>query len=223
MSLLLILCLALSQRSKPLLISWLQSPSAVIWESKKRKSVTVYTFSPFICHEALMILGFRMLSCKPAFSLSSYTLNERLVSSSWLSAIRVVSSVYLRLLIFLTAILIPACDSSSLAFPMMFSAYKLNKQGDNIQPWWTLFPIWNQSIVPYLGLTVASWPVDWFLRRQIRWSGIPISLRIFHSSLWSTWSKALCSQWSRCFSGILWLTPWSNKCWQFDLWFLCLF
>ena len=67
---LLILCLGLSQRSKPLLISWLQSPSAVIWESKKRKSVTVSTFSPFICHEVLMILVFRMLSCKPSFSLS---------------------------------------------------------------------------------------------------------------------------------------------------------
>ena len=47
-------------------------------------------------------------------------------------AIRVVSSVYLRLLIFLPAILIPACASSSPAFLMMYSAYKLNKQGDNI-------------------------------------------------------------------------------------------
>ena len=49
-----------------------------------------------------------------------------------LSAIRVVSSAYLRLLIFLPAILIPACASSSLAFLMMYSAYKLNKQGGNI-------------------------------------------------------------------------------------------
>ena len=53
-------------------------------------------------------------------------------SSSLLSAIRVVSSAYVRLLIFLPAILIPACASSSLAFPVMYSAYKLNKQGDNI-------------------------------------------------------------------------------------------
>ena len=51
---------------------------------------------------------------------------------SLLSAIRVVSSVCLRLLIFLPAILIPACASSSWAFLMMYSAYKLNKQGDNI-------------------------------------------------------------------------------------------
>ena len=63
--------------------------------------------------------------------------------------IRVVSSAYLRLLIFLPAILIPACASSSPALLMMYSAYKLNKQGDNIQPWRTPFPIWNQSIVPW--------------------------------------------------------------------------
>ena len=62
-----------------------------------------------------------------------FTLMQRLFSSS-LSAIRVVSSAYLRLLIFLLAILIPACASSSPGFHMMFSAYKLNKQGDNIQP-----------------------------------------------------------------------------------------
>ena len=85
----------------------------------------------------------------------------------------------LRLLIFLPAILIPACASSSLAFHMMYSAYKLNKQGDNIQPWCTPFPILNQSVVPFLVLTVASWPAYRFLRRQVRWSGISISWRIF--------------------------------------------
>ena len=59
---------------------------------------------------------------------------EKLLSSSSLSAVRVVSFAYLRLLIFLLAILIPACASSRPAFLMMYSAYKLNKQGDNIQP-----------------------------------------------------------------------------------------
>ena len=78
-------------------------------------------------------------------------------------------------LMFLLAILIPACASSSPAFCMMYSAYKLNKQDDNIQPWRTPFPIWNQSIVPCLVLTVASWPAYRLLRRQVRWSGIPIS------------------------------------------------
>ena len=57
---------------------------------------------------------------------------------------RVASSVHLRLLIFLPAILIPACASCCPAFLIMHSAYKLNKQGDNIQPWRTPFLIWNQ-------------------------------------------------------------------------------
>ena len=76
----------------------------------------------------------QMLSFKPTFSLSSFTFIKRLFSSSSLFAIRVVSSAYLRLLIFFLAILIPACDSFSLAFQMVYSAYKLNKQCDNIQP-----------------------------------------------------------------------------------------
>ena len=65
---------------------------------------------------------------------------------------------------------------------MKYSVYKWDKQGDNTQLWRTPFPIWNQSGV----LAVASWPAYRFLRRQVRWSGIPISLRIFHSLLWST-------------------------------------
>ena len=116
-----------------------------------------------------MILALWMLSFKPTFSLSSFPFIKRLFSSSSLSAIRVVSSAYLRLLIFLLAILILACASSSPTFLMMYSAYKLNKQGDNIQPWRTPFPIWNQSAVPCPVLTVASWPAYRFLRRQIRW------------------------------------------------------
>ena len=141
--------------------------------------------------DGTMILVFWMLSFKPTFSLSSFTFIKRLFSSSSLSAIRVVSSAYLRLLIFLLAILIPACASSSPAFLMMYSAYKLNKQGDNIQPWCTPFPIWNQSVVQCPVLTVASWPAYRFLKRQVRWSGITIYFTIFHSILWSTQSKAL--------------------------------
>ena len=80
---------------------------------------------------------------------------------------RVVSSAYLRLLTFLPAILIPPCASSILAFHMMYSAYKLNKQGDKIQPSCTLFPIWNQSVVSCPALTVASWPVCRLLRRHM--------------------------------------------------------
>ena len=179
-------------RSKHLLISWLHSPPAVILEPHKIKSLSV---SPSICHEVMgpdaVILVFWMLSFKPTFSLSSFTFIKRLFSSSSLSATRVVSSVYLRLVIFLPVILIPACASSSPAFLMIYSADKLNKQGDNIQPWRTPFPMWNQSAVPCPVLTVAYWPAYRFLKRQVRCSGSPISIRIFQSLLWSTQSKAL--------------------------------
>ena len=71
------LVIAFLPRSKPLLISWLQSPTVVILEPKKIKSVTISIVSPSICHEVMevdaLILVFRMLSFKPAFSLSSFT------------------------------------------------------------------------------------------------------------------------------------------------------
>ena len=58
----------------------------------------------------------------------------------------------------------------------MYSTYKLNKQSDNIQPWCTPFPIWNQLVAPRPVLTVVSWPEYRFLRRQVRWSGGSYSL-----------------------------------------------
>ena len=101
------------QRNKHVLISWLQLP--------KIKSA-VSTVSPFICHRVMgpdtMILVSWVLSLKPTFSLTSFTFIKRLFSSS-LSAVRVVSSAYLRFLRFLQAILIPACASSSPAFLVM--------------------------------------------------------------------------------------------------------
>ena len=79
-------------RNKRLLISWVQSPSAVILEPLKIVFVSIV--SPSIRHEVMgpdaMILVFSMLSFQPAFSLSSLTF-KRLFSSSSLSAIRVVS------------------------------------------------------------------------------------------------------------------------------------
>ena len=85
------LVIAFLSRSKRLLISWLQSPSAVILEPKKIKSLTVSTVSPSICHEVMgpdvMILVFWILSFKPAFSVSYFTFIKRLFSSSSLSAL----------------------------------------------------------------------------------------------------------------------------------------
>ena len=115
---------------------------------------------------------------------------KRLFSSPSLSAIRVVSSAYLRLLTFLLAILIPACASSSPAFLMMYSAYKLNKQGNNIQPWCPPFLIWNQSVVPcpvltcFLTCIQISQEAD-----QVVWYS-HLS-KNFQSLLWSSQSKAL--------------------------------
>ena len=218
------LVIAFLPRSKCLLISWLQSPSAVIFEPQNIKSTTV---SPSICHEVMgpdaMILVFWMLSFKPTFSLSSFTFIKRLFRCLTFS-VRVVSSVYVRLLIFLLATLIPACASSSPAFLRMYSAYKLNKQGDNIQPWRTPFPIWNQSVVPCPVLTVASWPASRFLKSQVRWSGIPISSRIFQFFVIHTVKGFYIVNKTEIDVFLeLFLFWWSNRCWQFDLWFLCLF
>ena len=80
------------------------------------------------CHD----LHFWMLSFKTAFSLSSFTFIKMLFSFSSLSAIRVVSSVYLKLFIFPPVVLIPACASSSPAFLRMHPVYKLNEQAGSI-------------------------------------------------------------------------------------------
>ena len=117
-------------RSKCLFILWLQSPSAETLEPKKIKSVYCLHCFPIYLHEVMgpdaMIFVFWMLSFKPVFSLSSFTFIKRLFNFSSLSAIRVVSSAYLRLLIFVPAIFIPLSASSSLAFHKMYSAYKLD-------------------------------------------------------------------------------------------------
>ena len=184
--------IAFLPRSKHLLISWLQSPSAVILQLKKIKPALFPLFPHLFtwndgtgCHD----LSFLNVESQASFfTLLFHPHLETLFSSSSLSVIRVESSAYIRLSIILLAILISACESSSLAFCMVYSAQKLNKQGDNInmQPWPTPFPIWNQSVVPCPVLTFASWPTYRFFRRQVRWSGIPIALRVFHSLLWST-------------------------------------
>ena len=117
--------IAFLPRSMHLLISWLQSLSAVILEPKKIKSPSVSVFFPIYLPwndgTRWHYFSFWVLSFKLAFSLSSFPFIKRLFRSSSLSAIRVVSPAYLGLL-FLLAILIPACASSSLAFHMLYSA-----------------------------------------------------------------------------------------------------
>ena len=61
---------------------------------------------------------------------------------------------------------------------MMYSSYMFNKHGDNIQPWHIPFPILNQTVVACPVLILASWPAYRYLRRQVKWLGISISLNM---------------------------------------------
>ena len=154
------LVIAFLPRIKHLLIPCLQSPSAVVLESKNIKSLTVSIESPSICQEDHMPWS-QFSECWVLSQIfHSFTFIKRIFSSSSISAIRVISSAYLRLLIFLPAILFQACASSSLAFPIMYSAYELNNQGDNIPPWCTRFLIWNHSVVPCSVLSVLDLRMD---------------------------------------------------------------
>ena len=169
--------IAFLPRSKHLLISWLPSPSAVILEPKNLVCHYFHCFSIYLpwsdgagCYD----LQFWMLSFKPTFSPSFHPHPEALqflFTFCHKSGVICVSEV----VDISPGNLNYTCASSTPAFRMMCSAYKLNKQGDNIQPWHIAFPIWNQSVVPCPVLTVASWPAYRFLKRQVRWSGIPIS------------------------------------------------
>ena len=189
--------IAFLPRSKHLLISWLQLPTIVILEPKKIKSVTVSTFPPYICHKVMwldamtLLFFFLMLNLKPAFSFSlSPSSRCSLVPLHYLPLewyqLPIWGCWYFPKKSWLQLVIRPAWH-----FSLMCLAYKLNKQGDNIQPCHARFLIWNQSIVPCPVLIVASLPSYRFLRRQVRWSDTPISLRIFHSLLWPAQSKAL--------------------------------
>ena len=63
----------------------------------------------------------------------------------------------------------------TLVIQLLWPTSVLNNQGDNWQPFATPFPDFDQSVVAFPVLTLDSWPVHMFLRRQVRWSGTPIS------------------------------------------------
>ena len=125
------------------------------------------------CHD----LSSLMMSFKPAFLLYSFSLIKKLFSSSsFFFPIRVVSSAYLRLLIFLPAIWISACDSFSPGFCMAYSAYMLIRRITIFSLVIFLSQFWEiESVVPCSILTVASWPTCKLLRRQVRLSAICLS------------------------------------------------
>ena len=120
-------------KSKCLLISWLQPPSPVILEPPKIVCHCFHCFPiylPWSWWDQMPWSQFSECWVLSQLFHSPLSLSRGSFSSSSLSAIRVVSSAYLRLLIFLLAILIPACALSSPVFLRMYSAYKLNKQDD---------------------------------------------------------------------------------------------
>ena len=107
-----------------------------------------------------------MLSFKLVFfSLFSFTFTKRILSFSSLSANQGGVICISEVVDIFPGGLDSSCNSSSLAFCMMYSAFKVNKQSDNIWSCRTAFPILNQSVVPYKVITVASCPIYTFLRR----------------------------------------------------------
>ena len=187
--------IAFLPRSSCFLVSWLQSPSAVILEPKKRKSDTASTFLPSICYEVIvpdtMILVFWILNFNqlfhPPLSPSSRCSLVPLCSLplAWYHLHTWVGWYFSRQSWFQLA------NSSSLTFYMMCFTYTLNKHGDSNQACSTPFSILNQSVVLNKVLIVAFWPEYRLIRSQVRGCGIPISLRVFHGLLWSTQSKTL--------------------------------
>ena len=161
-----------------------------------------------------------------AFQVTFFTLlfhpHQETFSSS--STIKVVTSAYLSLLKFLLAILIPAYDSSSLAFHMIFSEYKLNKYKARWQytalPY--SFPYFeplhcsmsgsNYCFLTCIQVSQKTGKLVWYFHFFTNFLHFVVILTVK-----SRWSR------SRCLSGIPLLSPWFSKCCWFDLWSLCLF
>ena len=144
------------------------------------------------------------------------------LSSSLLSAIRVISSVYLRLLIFLPAILIPACASSSPAFHMMYFAYKLSRwqytvltySFPNLEPVHCSMSGSNCCFLTCIQVSQEAGKVVWYFHLLKNFPQFIVFHTVKGSSAVNEDDVFLESS---CFFF------WSNRCWQFDLCFLCLF
>ena len=150
-----------------------------------------------------MIFVFWMLSLKPTFSLSTFTFIKRLFNSSSLSAISVVSSVYLRLLVFLPAIMIPAgWQCKALTYPFSY-----------LEPVCCSMSSSNCCFLTCIQISQEAGQVVWY------------------SHLFQNFPQFIVNHIVKGFrkvnkaeiSGILLLFRWSGRCWQFDLWFLCFF
>ena len=183
-------------RNKYLLISWLQSLSALTLEPKKIKSVTPSTFPTLLFAMKWSDLMpwswfFECLaSCQLFYSPLSSSARSCLVPlhflplewyhlhiwHCWYFFQQSWFQVVIHLTWYFTWCSLHVSKISRLTI------YNIDI---------LLSQIWNQSIVPCPVLTVTSWPTYRFLRREVRLCDSPISSRLFHSLLWPTQSKAL--------------------------------
>ena len=162
--------IAFLPRSKCLLISWLQSSSAVILETKKIKSVTAYTFPPSVCHEVMgsdlnfLKLSFKSIChCPPSPSSRGSLVAFLFLPLEWYH-LHIWSCWYFSWQPWFQLVILP---TQHFTWCVMYSTHNVNKQSDSIQPWCTPFPILNQFVVPCPVLTVASWPVCRFHMRHV--------------------------------------------------------
>ena len=154
----------------------------MILEPKKGKLATASTFSPSVCDElmrlhAKILAYFNVEFQASFFILFFFMLFKRLFSYSLLSSIRVVLSAYMRWFICLLEILIPACDSFTLAFQwgtLHISYIRREKIYSLLYSFLSFEPVSCS-----MSGSVAFWPTYRLLRGQVSWSGIPISLRNF--------------------------------------------
>ena len=107
-----------------------------------------------------LILVFWMLSSKPTFSLSTFTFIKRLFSSSSLSAIRVVSSAYLRLLIFR---LIHAQMEITRLYKVVSLVVQLLKNLPAMQKTWVRFLSWEDPLEKEMAThsSILAWRIPW--------------------------------------------------------------
>ena len=199
-------------------------PAVTICSDVGAQENTVYPCfhcSPSIYYAVMatdaMILVFWMLSFKPALSLSSFTSIKSFLMRFLFTfchnrgVICISVNWYFSQQSWFQIVLRPASTSSSTSFHMMYSAYKLNKQGANIQPWCTPFPIWNQSIFPccFLICTKVSQEADkttWYSHLLKNFSQFAV-IHTIKGFIIVNEAKV------DVFSGILLLFLWSNRCW----------
>ena len=150
------------------LIAWLQSLSTVILDPNKIKSVTVSPYSPSICHAVMKLDAMTLV-------FECWVLSQLFYSHLSCSSRGSLVPLHFLPLGDINCIceavdISPGNLDSSLWFIQSSISHDVLciyiKYSDNIQPWCTPFPIWNQSIVPCKVLTVASWPAYRFLRSK---------------------------------------------------------